>query len=102
MVRHRERARLTSRKACESWLSSMGSARPVRVDEEMAHPTRHVHRDSSGGLKHGFRLELTVILFAILVFAGCAISPPSLMDDVDAVQAQIARNMLSGDWVTAR
>ncbi len=31
------------------------------------------------------------------------ISPPSLMDDVDAVQAQIARNMLeSGDWVSAR
>jgi len=31
------------------------------------------------------------------------ISPPSLMDDVDAVQAQIARNMLtSGDYVTAR
>lgn len=30
-------------------------------------------------------------------------APPSLMDDVDAVQAQIARNMLdSGDWVTAR
>ncbi len=29
-------------------------------------------------------------------------SPPSLMDDVDAVQAQIARNMIqSGDWVTA-
>jgi len=31
------------------------------------------------------------------------ISPPSLMDDVDGVQAQIARNMLtSGDFVTAR
>ena len=31
------------------------------------------------------------------------VSPPSLMDDVYAVQAQIARNMLdSGDWVTAR
>lgn len=31
------------------------------------------------------------------------VSPPSLMDDVDAVQAAIARNMLdSGDWVTAR
>ena len=31
------------------------------------------------------------------------VSPPSLMDDVDAVQAQIARVMLtSGDWVTAR
>jgi hypothetical protein len=31
------------------------------------------------------------------------LSPPSLLDDVDSVQAQIARNMLeSGDWVTAR
>jgi 4-amino-4-deoxy-L-arabinose transferase-like glycosyltransferase len=31
------------------------------------------------------------------------VSPPSLMDDVDAVQAQIARNMItSGDWVTPR
>ena len=40
---------------------------------------------------------------AALIFLGCIISPPSLMDDVDAVQAQIARNMLqSGDWVTAR
>jgi 4-amino-4-deoxy-L-arabinose transferase-like glycosyltransferase len=37
------------------------------------------------------------------VYLGCIISPPSLMDDVDSVQAQIARNMLSsGDWVTAR
>ncbi len=34
---------------------------------------------------------------------ACIVSPPSLMDDVDAVQGQIARNMLqSGDWVTAR
>jgi 4-amino-4-deoxy-L-arabinose transferase-like glycosyltransferase len=46
---------------------------------------------------------LIVVLVAAVVFFGCAISPPSLMDDVDAVQAQIARNMLdSGDWVTAR
>jgi 4-amino-4-deoxy-L-arabinose transferase-like glycosyltransferase len=31
------------------------------------------------------------------------LSPPHLLDDVDAVQAQAARNMLaSGDWVTAR
>ena len=50
-----------------------------------------------------FRLYLIVILFAAAVYVGCMISPPSLMDDVDAVQAQIARNMLtSGDWVTAR
>ncbi len=40
---------------------------------------------------------------AAAVYAGCMLSPPSLMDDVDAVQAQIARNMLaSGDFVTAR
>jgi 4-amino-4-deoxy-L-arabinose transferase-like glycosyltransferase len=46
------------------------------------------------------RTGLIVVLFAALVFLGCAISPPSLMDDVDAVHAQIARNMLtSGDWV---
>jgi 4-amino-4-deoxy-L-arabinose transferase-like glycosyltransferase len=37
------------------------------------------------------------------VYLGCIVSPPSLMDDVDAVNAQIARTMLtSGDWVTAR
>ena len=46
---------------------------------------------------------LIVLLVAAAVYAGCMISPPSLMDDVDAVQAQIARNMLtSGDCVTAR
>jgi len=50
-----------------------------------------------------FRSEIVVILFAAVIFLGCIVSPPSLMDDVDAVQAQIARNMLqSGDWVTAR
>ena len=44
-----------------------------------------------------------VLIAAAAVFAGCMISPPSLMDDVDAVQAQIARNMMtSGDYVTAR
>lgn len=42
------------------------------------------------------------MLVASAVYLGCIVSPPSLMDDVDAVQAQIARNMLvSGDWVTA-
>jgi 4-amino-4-deoxy-L-arabinose transferase-like glycosyltransferase len=40
---------------------------------------------------------------ACLVFLVSIASPPRLMDDVDAVQAQAARNMLaSGDWVTAR
>jgi len=43
------------------------------------------------------------VLVAALIFGASVFSPPSLMDDVDAVQAQIAHNMLqSGDWVTAR
>src|SRR5437764_13415995 len=42
-------------------------------------------------------------LLSAIIYLGCIVSPPSLMDDVDAVQAQIARNMLSsGDWVSAR
>ena len=50
-----------------------------------------------------WNLYLIVLLVAAAIYLGCIISPPSLMDDVDAVQAQIARNMLtSGDWVTAR
>ena len=51
----------------------------------------------------GRAYSLIVLAVAAAIFFGCIISPPSLMDDVDAVQAQIARNMLdSGDWVTAR
>jgi len=60
---------------------------------------------SNGGRMPGNRasIYLIVLLAAVAVYCGTMISPPSLMDDVDAVQAQIARNMLrSGDWVTAR
>ena len=49
-----------------------------------------------------WRTYLAVLLIASAVYLGCVLSPPSLMDDVDAGQAQIARNMIaSGDWVTA-
>ena len=40
-------------------------------------------------------IYLVVLLFAAAVYLGSIVSPPSLMDDVDAVQAQIARNMLT-------
>ena len=57
-------------------------------------------RDSGHPIRGG---EWLVLGAAGLVFLVTVISPPHLMDDVDAVQAQIARNMLaSGDWVTAR
>ncbi len=47
--------------------------------------------------------QCVVLLVACAVFLGTIVSPPSLMDDVDAVQASIARTMLeSGDFVTAR
>ena len=49
------------------------------------------------------RNEAIVVLFALAVYLGSIVSPPSLMDDVDAAHAQIARSMLeSGDWVSAR
>jgi 4-amino-4-deoxy-L-arabinose transferase-like glycosyltransferase len=48
-------------------------------------------------------LLFLVVLFTAAIYLGCVVSPPSLMDDVDAVQAQISKTMLlSGDWVTAR
>lgn len=49
------------------------------------------------------KYEWTIIILGVLIFLTTCISPPGLMDDVDAVQAQIARTMLeSGDWVTAK
>jgi 4-amino-4-deoxy-L-arabinose transferase-like glycosyltransferase len=46
--------------------------------------------------------EIVLVSVAAIVFFGCIISPPGLMDDVDAVHGQIARNMVqSGDWVIA-
>jgi len=65
-----------------------------------------VERRDAGAAAYGCRRGsdgLIVVLAASLIFLGSIWSPPSLMDDVDAVQAQIARTMLeSGDWVTAR
>src|SRR5215469_6025783 len=47
-------------------------------------------------------LVLAVVLIATAIFLGSIVSPPALMDDVDAVHGQIARNMLtSGDWTIA-
>ena len=47
-------------------------------------------------------LFLVILLPQRFIFP-CIISPPSLMDDSDAVEAQIGRTMLTThDWVTAR
>src|ERR1700730_4318288 len=50
-----------------------------------------------------WRCYAAVALIAASIYLACIVSPPSLVDDVDSVQAQIAKTMLtSGDWVTAR
>ncbi|MFZ3213756.1 MAG: glycosyltransferase family 39 protein [Terriglobales bacterium] len=50
-----------------------------------------------------FPSDLIVLLVAAAIFVGCMFSPPHLLDDTDAVLAQIGRNMLtSGNWVTAQ
>src|ERR1700736_2393793 len=55
------------------------------------------------GLRKNWVIYLIVFLISGAIYLGCVVSPPSLMDDVDSVQAQISRHMLtSGDWVTAR
>jgi 4-amino-4-deoxy-L-arabinose transferase-like glycosyltransferase len=44
-----------------------------------------------------------IFLIAATIYIGCVLSPPSIMDDVDAVHAQLAKTMVtSGDWVTMR
>jgi len=44
-----------------------------------------------------------VLAVAGIIYLGCCVAPPWLMDDVDAVHGQLTRTMLtSGDWVTAR
>src|SRR5439155_20657364 len=83
-------------------VSPMGHADAVFVDRTMEDTVPAGHPGSRGFL-HRFRVDLLVLLVACCIFLPLVISPPHLMDDVDAVQAQIARNMRqSGDWVTAR
>src|SRR5450755_1428685 len=80
----------------------MGPDDSISVDEEMANTNHFGNRAQPSAGRHLY-IYLAVLLFAGAVYLGCIVSPPSLMDDVDAVQAQIARTMLtSGDWVTAR
>ena len=68
----------------------------------MASPDLALRAGNTGFFERRGLLLSLVFLFAAAVYLGCVLSPPSLMDDVDAVEAQIPKNMLtSGDWVTA-
>jgi 4-amino-4-deoxy-L-arabinose transferase-like glycosyltransferase len=73
------------------------------MDEKMA-DSGSVLRDAESFItSKSWRVYLTVLVVAAAIYLGCIVSPPSLMDDSDAVLAQAARTMLSsGDWVTPR
>jgi 4-amino-4-deoxy-L-arabinose transferase-like glycosyltransferase len=82
---------------------------PVIVDGEMANTVTSgtdQRLDTGGRAISGasqLRYTLILVIAGAAIFLGSIFAPPSLMDDVDAVNAQIARNMLdSGDWVTPR
>src|SRR5215831_17987672 len=78
----------------------MGSVDAISVAQKMADTGSR--GDAGSARSQSRHYDLIVFFFAAFTFFSCIISPPSLMDDVDAVQAQIARNMVqSGDWVTA-
>src|SRR5216684_8539186 len=81
----------------------MGLDDLVSMDEEMANSGSVVHGAEDFITSKSWRVYLTVLVVAGAIYLGCIVSPPSLMDDSDAVLAQAARTMLSsGDWVTAR
>src|SRR5271169_2497046 len=80
----------------------MGPADSFPLDEAVERPSPATGEKGSGSSRAAAGYQVIVAAIAALVFIGCILSPPALMDDVDAVQAQIARNMVqSGDWVTA-
>jgi len=74
----------------------------VSVDEGIGACSPTDIADKGSNSSTNWPVYAAVALVAALIYLGGMVSPPSLMDDVDAVQAQIARNMFtSGDWVTA-
>src|ERR1700682_998414 len=78
----------------------MGTYDSVDLDQALEHKEPNAQEGvGASSLGRGSLL----VFIAALVFLVNIVAPPHLMDDVDAVQAQVARNMLtSGDWTTAR
>jgi 4-amino-4-deoxy-L-arabinose transferase-like glycosyltransferase len=82
---------------------SLESLTPTFSNSQQKLEAASVKKPLEGLFHKPLHVYLAVIVCAAAIYLACIVSPPSLMDDVDAVQAQIARNMLtSGDWVTAR
>ena len=82
----------------------MGIDGSVVVDEKVERSGAEARLSHAVGVRpRSWSVYLALLLIAASVYLIGTISPPSLSDDVDSVQAQIARNMLTtGDYVTAR
>lgn len=80
----------------------MGADDSLSMDEILEHSNlKRVELAAHGGRKR-FETSFVLIVLAAAVLLGCIVSTPSLIDEVDAVQAQITRNMLdTGDWTIA-
>jgi len=92
-----------SRGRAQTYFSPLGFDNLVDLDQSMEQATATSEDQHAKPTLRIARPGWIVTAAACLVFLLSIASPPRLMDDVDAVQAQAARNMLaSGDWVTAR
>src|SRR5277367_1217146 len=83
-ARHRGFGGRSPGAARESGISLMGLDDSFSVDEAVEHTDRGAA--GGGAATSGKRLHyhLAILLFAAAVYLGCIVSPPSLMDDVDA------------------
>src|SRR6267378_3657211 len=92
-----------ARKTNQCWRSPAVFAYAISLGKKMTNSSDAVFDGETFITSKSWIVYLIVVLVAGAIYLGCIVSPPSLMDDVDAVMAQIARNILtSGDWVTAR
>ena len=64
------------------------------MDEKMTNSSGAVSNSEALITSKSWIVYLIVVLVAGAIFLGSIVSPPSLMDDVDAVVAQIARNKI--------
>src|SRR5262245_10592145 len=76
---------------------------PRSASEGMTNSGNLIANTEELSTKHIGPLYVALLIIASLIYLGCVVSPPFLMDDTDAAVAQISRNMVtSGDWVTPR
>jgi 4-amino-4-deoxy-L-arabinose transferase-like glycosyltransferase len=81
-------------------LSQVNEQNSVNEITEQLDPTDVGASNPGRLLRPRSHYEIVLVIVAVIVFFGCIVSPPGLMDDVDAVHGQMARNMVdSGDWI---